>query len=537
MLSAVQPVHSLSSLHDARAGRLDSSQGVDLHSRPLRTSTSNDTSSSDSNTDSSRRWTEALIRPTEIPSDLIALQRAPKRQLRLHGQKDGTGSLGRSFRRSVVLPSMHSMHSGQLDTSTVGGSANRVSSLPGLHRTASAKQTLSRALSRSQSMPNIQAQMEKAKQTMLKAWEGKDLGELIGNGSIRIVVMGAARCGKSALVTRFVEGLFLEEYYPTTENRSRKTVQLDSSSCTIELVDTSGSIRNRHNHYCEIAHGFLLVFDVERPETFEKVCQIRNTIELQRGPNRSPIVVVGARGDTPSSALGSAGERQARLQGYIKRVREWNCEFVEATATSPRCVTVFYQLARVIRDHYIQVLIDDFETYNPNAPGFNRAVSQPASVKSAPAAIGRRRSHTQTAEAMRRSNSVGQLMQNMAHSISSNLASDTSSRGSESSGEPVYIPANSLRRSFRERPRLAMAAEGEVEAAVPTVVQTSVSEPLPTAHKESKHVHTWMAVSLTKKDKCGHCRKAFGGIFGGSTTGLKCAEPGCGGVCHKKCAA
>lgn len=53
--------------------------------------------------------------------------------------------------------------------------------------------------------------------------------------------------GKSSLTVQFVDGHFVESYYPTIENTFSKTLKVKGQEYATEIVDTAGQVRvNRY---------------------------------------------------------------------------------------------------------------------------------------------------------------------------------------------------------------------------------------------------------------------------------------------------
>jgi Ras homolog enriched in brain len=48
--------------------------------------------------------------------------------------------------------------------------------------------------------------------------------------------------GKSSLAVQFVDGHFVESYYPTIENTFSKTIRFKGQDFTTEIVDTAGQV-------------------------------------------------------------------------------------------------------------------------------------------------------------------------------------------------------------------------------------------------------------------------------------------------------
>lgn len=89
-----------------------------------------------------------------------------------------------------------------------------------------------------------------------------------------------ASSGKSSLTVRFVEGTFVETYYPTIENTFSRPLKYKGQDFTTEIVDTAGqdeySILNS-KHFIGI-HGYMIVYSVASRQSFEMVRVIRDKI-------------------------------------------------------------------------------------------------------------------------------------------------------------------------------------------------------------------------------------------------------------------
>ncbi len=53
---------------------------------------------------------------------------------------------------------------------------------------------------------------------------------------------GLLKKGKSSLTVRFVDGHFVESYYPTIENTFSKTIKFRGQDYATEIVDTAGQV-------------------------------------------------------------------------------------------------------------------------------------------------------------------------------------------------------------------------------------------------------------------------------------------------------
>lgn len=52
----------------------------------------------------------------------------------------------------------------------------------------------------------------------------------------------AAQTGKSSLAVQFVDGHFVESYYPTIENTFSKVIKYKGQDFSTEIIDTAGQV-------------------------------------------------------------------------------------------------------------------------------------------------------------------------------------------------------------------------------------------------------------------------------------------------------
>jgi len=92
--------------------------------------------------------------------------------------------------------------------------------------------------------------------------------------SFKILIIGDAAVGKSALLTRFSENTFLTSYSSTIGiDFNSRMIRVDHSICKLEIWDTAGQERfsTITANYYRGAQGALLVYDVTRRDSFEQV--------------------------------------------------------------------------------------------------------------------------------------------------------------------------------------------------------------------------------------------------------------------------
>ncbi|XP_048833845.1 ras-related protein Rab-5B-like isoform X2 [Brienomyrus brachyistius] len=109
----------------------------------------------------------------------------------------------------------------------------------------------------------------------------------------KLVLLGDMAVGKSSLVLRFVKGHF-DEFQETTIGAAflAQSVCLDDTTIKFEIWDTAGQERYHSlaPMYYRGAQAAIVVFDITKPETFERAKAWVK--ELQRQANPSIVIAL-----------------------------------------------------------------------------------------------------------------------------------------------------------------------------------------------------------------------------------------------------
>ncbi|XP_063989965.1 dexamethasone-induced Ras-related protein 1 [Diachasmimorpha longicaudata] len=171
----------------------------------------------------------------------------------------------------------------------------------------------------------------------------------------RLIVLGSARVGKTAIVARFLSNKFEESYTPTIEDFHRKLYRIRGEVHQLDLLDTSGNHPFPAMRRLSFLTGdlFVVVFSMDSRESFEEAIRLREAIletkisAIQSGKSRSkshhslkvPMVIVGNKCDRDIKVV-TAEEAQQ----YCATQDEC-CVFVEVSAKRNYHVDeLFYQL-------------------------------------------------------------------------------------------------------------------------------------------------------------------------------------------------
>ncbi|TSK18100.1 GTP-binding protein Rhes [Bagarius yarrelli] len=96
----------------------------------------------------------------------------------------------------------------------------------------------------------------------------------------RMVVLGAPRVGKTAILRRFLRDGFEEQYEPTREDFHRKVYSIRGETYQIDILDAAGERDFPAKRRLSILTGdiFLLVFSVDDRSSFDEVRALRSEI-------------------------------------------------------------------------------------------------------------------------------------------------------------------------------------------------------------------------------------------------------------------
>ncbi|XP_012669710.1 ras-related protein Rap-1b-like [Clupea harengus] len=162
---------------------------------------------------------------------------------------------------------------------------------------------------------------------------------------VRLVFLGAAGVGKTALIRRFLQDSFESKHRRTVEELHSKEFEVDGTKVTVHILDTSGSYPFPAMRKLSIQTGdaFALVYAVDDADSLETVKRLREEILEVKQDKCTPIVVVGNKCDREDV-------RQVSGKEVLSMVElDWNSNFLEASAKENKDVLeVFRELLRQV---------------------------------------------------------------------------------------------------------------------------------------------------------------------------------------------
>jgi small GTP-binding protein len=129
-----------------------------------------------------------------------------------------------------------------------------------------------------------------------------------GEAYLKIVVLGAANVGKTALITRYCTDVFRDDMKPTLGTAfMMRVIELPDADVTVMFWDTAGQERfdSITPSYLHGANGLILVFDISDADTFRAIDAFF-AIFLEKYGERSdppPVLLLGNKCDLPRQAV------------------------------------------------------------------------------------------------------------------------------------------------------------------------------------------------------------------------------------------
>ena len=157
-------------------------------------------------------------------------------------------------------------------------------------------------------------------------------------------MLGKGVVGKSSLTYRFINYNAPQEHDPTIEDRYKSSLTLEGKNYEVEILDTAGEedYQNMMDMWISFGEGFLLVFAINDPESFELLKGKRDRVLKGKHGVKCPLLLVGNKQDLES-------ERKVAFADAKQLADSWGIEYIETSAkTNFNCKEAFEKLAQKI---------------------------------------------------------------------------------------------------------------------------------------------------------------------------------------------
>ena len=146
--------------------------------------------------------------------------------------------------------------------------------------------------------------------------------------NIKLVILGKALVGKSALTYRFINDQFPKEHDTTIEDQYKVSITLDEKNILLEILDTAGQddYQSMIETWINFGSGFLIVYSIDDVESFNEAKKKYEKLVSIKGNEPFSCILVGNKCD-----LG-AEQRKVPLQEALAFAESKGIPFLEASA-------------------------------------------------------------------------------------------------------------------------------------------------------------------------------------------------------------
>ncbi|KAI5528417.1 small Rab GTPase [Trichomonas vaginalis G3] len=163
----------------------------------------------------------------------------------------------------------------------------------------------------------------------------------------KVLIVGESGVGKSCLLLRFTEDLFIENYISTIGVDFKiRTIEQEGAKVKLQIWDTAGQERFRAitKSYYHGSNGIVVVYDITDRKTFEKISDWFEQINTSEPNEDSCKILIGNKCDLNES-------RQVSLEEGEQLARDYNVPFMETSAKDSINVdNLFDLMARAMRE-------------------------------------------------------------------------------------------------------------------------------------------------------------------------------------------
>eukprot|EP01090_Pellita_catalonica_P023690 TRINITY_DN9890_c0_g1_i1.p1 TRINITY_DN9890_c0_g1~~TRINITY_DN9890_c0_g1_i1.p1 ORF type:complete len:284 (-),score=28.71 TRINITY_DN9890_c0_g1_i1:250-1101(-) len=163
-----------------------------------------------------------------------------------------------------------------------------------------------------------------------------------GRSEFRVLLLGAARVGKTLMVDMFVNQKFSAKYDPTIEDNYPKECTIDGLPCVLDIMDVAGpeNFQALVDSYMKTMHGFLIVYSVTDSRSLGVAEKFyKDVLRVHSDKSNMPVVLVGNKIDRED-------EREVSQAKGKELAEKWSAGWIETSVKIDHNVTeAFFQLA------------------------------------------------------------------------------------------------------------------------------------------------------------------------------------------------
>lgn len=156
--------------------------------------------------------------------------------------------------------------------------------------------------------------------------------------NVKIVIIGEAGVGKTSLMSKFVFNTFDDQMQPTIGcDIQSKTINIEGKKIEVRLWDTAGCERFQTMLplYYRGCHGAILVYDVTRKDTFNKLRDWLLELENNLTNDDAVVMIVGNKID-------KTGRKVSKEDGN-NYAKQRSALFIETSAKTSEGVSIAFE--------------------------------------------------------------------------------------------------------------------------------------------------------------------------------------------------
>lgn len=133
---------------------------------------------------------------------------------------------------------------------------------------------------------------------------------------IKVIVIGDSTVGKTALLLKYVEGVYTSTTMTIGIDFKNKNINIDGNDIKMQLWDTAGQERFKtiSVSYFRRAHGIALLYDVSNTQSFEHIPNWLDSV-AQNTMRKVPLILIGNKCDLALKVKVEEGKQMAEDNG------------------------------------------------------------------------------------------------------------------------------------------------------------------------------------------------------------------------------
>ena len=164
------------------------------------------------------------------------------------------------------------------------------------------------------------------------------------NTSFKIFILGYSGVGKVCILYRYVENIFLKKHLDTIGlNFKAKTININNQEIKLKIYETAGQEKCRKisKQYYKDADGIVLVYDVTKENTFDKIKEWAEQILPDSKEDKIGLILLGNKCDME--------ERMVSEEQGKELAEEFGINYFETSALTGQGINeAFEQLTKDI---------------------------------------------------------------------------------------------------------------------------------------------------------------------------------------------